>query len=294
MLSRNILLSLGVLALLAGGLLAVMWFHQPEIASAPGVIVIPTQSILLAARPIPAGTLLRAGDLTWGDVPAAEVVGADIVHGNLTETEFIGAVTRRAFAAREPLTAFALVKPGDSEFLVAALGQGFRAVSISVDPTQSTSGLVLPGDRVDILLTQSFLTPGTDASRKSVSETVLRDLRVIAVDQALSPVANLPVPLGSNGELKMPKTVTLEVTDRQAAMLLVAEQIGKIQLALRGREDRTAAPPESSGVSPVWASDVSPALQETAAAPATGPIEVMHGGKIERRCETSAGLLACP
>jgi pilus assembly protein CpaB len=311
-LSRNALLSLGVLALLAGGLLVVMWFRQPDISLAPATRQIPTQSILVAARSIPAGTLLRPGDMTWGDVPAAEVVGADIVRSTLTETEFAGAVTRHAFAVREPLTDFGLVKPGDSEFLVAALAPGLRAVSISVDATQSTSGLALPGDRVDVLLTQSFLAPGTDAGHKSVSETVLRDLRVIAIDQALRPIPNPTVPLPPGSELKMPKTVTLEVTDRQAAMLLVAEQIGKIQLALRGQRDQTVAPPpEPLDVAPVWASDVSPALEPPPVTPVTGlpavgptpaaptvlthaPIEVIHGAKIERRCDTSAGLVACP
>jgi pilus assembly protein CpaB len=236
--------------------------------------------------------------MTWGNVPAAEVVGADIVHGNLTENEFVGAVTRRAFSARQPLTAFALVKPGDSEFLVAALPPGFRAVSISVDATQSTSGLALPGDRVDILLTQSFTAPGTDASHKSVGETVLRDLRVIAVDQSLSPVAIPAGPLSATSEPRMPKTITLEVTDRQAAALLVAEQLGKIQIALRGQPDQAAGPsPEASDGPPIWASDVSPALTGPAATSATqshGPIEVIHGAKIEHRCETNFGLLTCP
>jgi len=297
-LSRNILLGLGVLALLAGVMLAFMWFHQSEISPPPVAVQIPTQSILVASHAIPVGTLLRKGDMTWGDVPAAEVVGADIVHGSLTDTEFVGAVTRHAFAAREPLTAFALVKPGDSEFLVAALAPGFRAVSISVDATQSTSGLALAGDRVDVLLTQSFQAPGTDASHKSVGETVLRDLRVVAVDQTLSPVPIPAAPLSSMVEPRMPKTITLEVTDRQAAILLVAEQLGKIQIALRGEQDAaTSSSPDNTDVSPIWASDVSPALAGPAAAPTAlihGPIEVIHGAKIERRCETSAGLLTCP
>jgi len=247
---------------------------------------------------VPMGTLLRKGDIAWSDVPAAEVVGADIVHTNLTQTEFVGAVTRRAFAAREPLTAFALVKPGDSEFLVAALAPGFRAVSISVDATQSTSGLALPGDRVDVLLTQTFQAPGTDASHKSVGETVLRDLRVIAVDQTLSPAAAPAAPLSPTSEPRMPKTITLEVTDREAAILLVAQQLGKVQIALRGQRDQTETPAsETADASPIWASDVSPALAGPAVAPTAlthGPIEVIHGAKIEHRCETSAGLLTCP
>jgi pilus assembly protein CpaB len=298
LLTRNILLGLGFFALLAGVMLVFMWFHQPEISSAPIVVQIPTKKILVASHAIPGGALLRKSDMAWGELPAAEVVGSDIVYGDLAETELIGAVTRRAFSTREPLTSFALVKPGDRDFLVAALAPGFRAVSISVDATQSTSGLALPGDRVDILLTQSFQAPGTDASHRSVGETVLRDLRVVAVDQALTPVLAPTSLLSATVELKMPKTITLEVTDRQAAILLVAEQLGKIQIALRGQQDQHAtASMEASDTSPIWASDVSPALGGSAAAPTTpgfGPIEVIHGAKIERRCETSAGLLTCP
>src|ERR1700733_14339888 len=258
-------------------MLAFMWFHQPAISTAPVAMEIPTQSILVASHALPAGTLLRKGDMEWADVPAAEVVGADIVHGSLTDPDFVGAVTRHAFAARDPLTTFALIKAGDSGFLVATLAPGFRAVSISVDATQSTSGLALAGDRVDVLLTQSFQAPGTDAGRKSVSETVLRDLRVVAVDQTISPVPIPAVPTASVVEPRMPKTITLEVTDRQAAILLVAEQMGKIQIALRGQQDPAETPsPETEDISPIWASDVSPALTGPPAAPMVlthGPIE---------------------
>ncbi len=235
-----------------------------------------------------------------GEVPAAAVVGADIVRGGTSETDFLGAATRRAFAAREPLTADELAKPGDREFLVAALGPGFRAVSINVDAVQSTAGLVLPGDRVDVILTQNFGAQIADVAHKTVGETVLRDLRVIAVDQTLGP-ASKPVDVRNTlGEVHMPKTVTLEVTERQAAILLVADQLGKVQLALRGQQDRTPAPlltrllnREQS--SPIWAADVSKALvvQPPASETAHAEIAIMRGSKTERLCESATGLAPC-
>jgi pilus assembly protein CpaB len=298
-LSRNTLFGLGILALLAGAMLSALWFYQ---AGAPAVPVvqhaITTQSILLAARPIPAGTLVRAGDMTWGEVPAAEVVGADIPRGSIAETEFVGAVTRRSFAAQEPLTTFALIKPSDRDFLVAALGPGFRAFSINVDAVQSTSGLMSPGDHVDVLLSQIFPTLGTDTGHKSVGEIVLRNLRVIAVDQTLSPGNRPAATTATLSELRMPKTITLEVTDHQAAVLLVAEQLGKIQLALRGQQDQAGTPTTAHDEAPpTWASDVSPALAGSklpSSSATQGSIEVMHGAKIERRCLTGDGLLTCP
>ena len=254
---------------------------------------------------MPAGTLLRPGDMAWDEVPAAAVVGADIVRGSASETDFVGAATRRAFAAREPLTAAELAKPGDREFLIAALGPGYRAVSINVDAVQSTSGLVLPGDRVDVILTQTFARKTSDPAHRTVGETVLRDLRVIAVDQTLSPASKPATRATRSARLHMPKTVTLEVTERQAAMLLVADQLGKIQLALRGQQDQSASPLLARLLtrdksSPTWASDVSKALvQPTAAAAAAAPetaraeIAIIRGSKTERLCDSATGLAPC-
>jgi len=301
MLSRGALFGLGLLALLAGLGLSLMWYRQSMAPPAqPAVTQIETKAILVAARALPAGTLLRPADMAWDEVPANAVVGADIVRGSVAETDFLGAATRRAFAAHDPLTAADLAKPGDREFLVAALGPGYRAVSINVDAVQSASGLVLPGDRVDVILTQSFGGQNTDAAHRSVGETVLRDLRVIAVDQQLSTAAKVGDSRNTLGELHLPKTVTLEVTERQAAALLVADQLGKVQLAIRGQQDQ--APPgllarllSGDQSSPIWASDVSKAL-----APAVPPppavravVEIMHGAKTERLCETVNGLVPC-
>ena len=297
MLSRGLLFGLGFLALLAGGMLAVLWFTQTGGSTPSAAEPIPTRTILVAARAIPTGTLLRPSDMKWEAVPGSGITTDDIVRGAATETDFNGAVTRRAFTAHEPMTSTAMVKQGDAEFLVAALGPGFRAVSIAVDATQSTSGLVLPGDRVDIVLTQTFAVAGTDAGHKSAGETILRDLRVIAVDQKLSsPPSSAPAAPGADP--KMPKTITLEVTQRQAEQLLVAEQLGKIQLALRGQRDRDAAPATAGNDnSPTWASDVSDALgkpRPLSSGGAHGTIDVIRGDKIERRCVTDAGLITCP
>ena len=103
----------------------------------------------------------------------------------------------------------------------------------------------------------------------------------------------------------MPKTITLEVTERQGAMLLVADQLGKIQLALRGQQDRVASPLLTrlltrDELSPTWASDVSKALVQpkaavAAAAPETARAEIaiIRGSKTERLCESPTGLAPC-
>jgi pilus assembly protein CpaB len=298
MLSRGSLFGIGLIALIGGLSLAFLYYRQSLAPPPPPVVAqIETRAVLVASHALPAGTLLRLGDMAWDEVPAGTVVGADIARGTASETDFVGAATRRAFAARQPLTAAELAKPGGRGFLLAVLAPGYRAVSINVDAVQSASGLVLPGDHVDVILTQSFAAQSTDAAHRTVGETVLRDLRVIAVDQNLNPVSKVSDSRNTLGELHMPKTVTLEVTERQAAMLLVADQLGKIQLALRGQQDqdapRLAAPEQRT---PTWAADVSRAL-----APARivlppvkrAEVDVIHGGKLERLCQTEAGMLPC-
>ncbi len=301
MLARIVLLTVGFLALLASVLLSVAWFQQGNVAGPPAVAKPPVMvSVLAAARPVAAGTLLRPQDMTWKDVTEAEVLDPAMVRGKANEADYAGAVTRIAYDTAQPLLSSGLARPGDREFLTAALAAGTRAVSVSVDAAQSTSGLVLPGDRVDVILTQAFNVQGGDIRRKTVGETVLRDLRVIAVDQISNPTLRPNESKPGSGEFRTPRTVTLEVTERQGEILLVADQLGKIQLALRGRDPGVASAPSE----PIWASEVSPALDGLGNAPAPAPaaaaperaqksVDVIRGSKVERRCLTAGGYVPC-
>jgi pilus assembly protein CpaB len=251
---------------------------------------------LLAARQVASGTLLQPADVMWRQAGPAGAPPGAIVRSEATENEFLGAVTRRAFAAGYPFMENALVKSGDRAFLAAVLMPGFRAVSIAVDAPQSVAGLVLPGDRVDLILTQSFGTGASDPGRKSVGETVLRDIRVVAVDQWLMTIVKPAVKDQRMGTANstIPGTITLEVTEPQAERVLVAVQLGKVQLAVRALLE--SASPDAMverPVLPTWAADVSPALlllqgqalpsSPAAAAQRPGPsrfsTEVMRGSK---------------
>jgi pilus assembly protein CpaB len=261
---RNFLIAAGCVAMLAGLVLATVWISRSP--ATPGAVhtAPPPPGILLAARPIAGGALLQPADIMWRQAgPSGAPVGA-IVHSEATENEFIGAVTRHGFAAGEPIIESALVKPEDRSFLAAVLMPGFRAVSIAVDAPQSVAGLVLPGDRVDLILTQSFGTGASDPGRKSVGETVLRDIRVVAVDQWLMTIVKPAVKDLRMGTANspIPGTITLEVTEPQAERVLVAEQLGKVQLAVRALVESGDAPAALERTqTPTWAADVSPALQ---------------------------------
>lgn len=298
---RNVLIAVGGIALLAGLMLAIFWFSRsPATPGATGQVQVPP-GILVAARPLAAGALLQPMDMTWTQAAAIAVPVGGIVRSPATENEFLGAVTRRGFAAGEALVESALVKSADRGFLAAVLTPGTRAVSIAVDAPQSVAGLVLPGDRVDLILTQSFGTEATDPGRKSVGETVLRNIRVIAVDQWLLTIAKPAAKDQRVGTTNspIPGTVTLEMTDPQAERALVAVQLGKVQLAVRALVGSGAAQLSADrSESPTWAVDVSPALrllgrQAAPVNPSSPPprsmgpsaarssIEVMHGSKTE-------------
>jgi pilus assembly protein CpaB len=189
------------------------------------------------------------------------------VRGRVSEAEYYGAIARRDFDANEPLIAGDLVKAGDRQFLAAVLRPGTRAVSMAVDASQSASGLALPGDYVDVILTQSFNEAVADPGRRSVGETVLRNVRVIAVDQSLITASKSGAT--DRGvfvtESRIPKTVTLELDERQAELMLVASQLGRLNLSVRSLERPGPGDIGKLGTSVrTWASDVSPALGQLA------------------------------
>jgi pilus assembly protein CpaB len=316
MILRNILLGLGVLALLAGSVMGFLWLHEPSAQQvADQQQTVARQGILVAARPISTGTLLTASDMRWKEIPVDDVVADQIQRGRASDLDFVGAVARRGFQAGDPLIEAELVKPTQGGFLAAVLAPSMRAVSITVGAAESVSGLVAPGDRVDVVLTQNFAAGNTMAAHKSAGETILLDVRVIAVDQALSGAiqSRQPDTRPLSSDARIPRTVTLEVTERQVERLLVAADIGKLELSMRPFAPATASTSALSGPTvapqgpPTWASDVSSALRNPSQLPAavnppggSGPkpgfapgIAIMRGSKTERLCPNADGLAAC-
>ena len=175
-----------------------------------------------------------------------------------------------------------IVRPGDRDFLQVVLTPGARAIAIPVATGGASTGLLFPGDRVDVILTQNFKGEGAAITRRSVSETVVENLRVLAID-----TLDAKAPSGSFG-----RTVTLEVTPQQAEKINVATELGKLSLTLRSvtgpdgvLATSTAGPGPSTGVKPTWAGDVSPALggamPEKTITVQQPPVEVVRGSKRE-------------
>ena len=255
----------------------------------------PKEEILVATVALAAGTLLRAQDVSWQlvnrPVGPGEIVrpseGARQTKPGIDEearAEVYGAAVRpaREIAAGEPIRRGNIVKPGDRDFLQVVLTPGARAIAIPVTTSGASTGLLFPGDRVDVILTQNFKGESAVITRRSVSETVVENLRVLAVD-----ALDAKAPSGSFG-----RTVTLEVTPQQAEKINVATELGKLSLTLRSVSGpdgvlttSTAGPGPSTGVKPTWAGDVSPALggamPERPITVQQPPVEVVRGSKRE-------------
>lgn len=234
MVANRRLMFFGVAILLSAGtiVLAQQWLQgQASRAAAFARVqaarseVKSVQQVLVARRALPAGAILKADDLRWQAWPG-DVASPDYMTPAQTSlAKAAGAVTRAPIAAGEPLTADNLARPGDRGFLAAVLAPGFRAVTLNVSPSTGVAGFVLPGDRVDLVLTRG-LDAGQGNPRRFVSETIARDIRVVGSDQRL----NHP---GPKDPAVMPQTVTLEVTPRQAELLALAGERGRLSLSLR-------------------------------------------------------------
>ena len=212
--------------------------------------------VLVADTNLPAGTFVKPQHLRWQSWPTDDVPDSYVLKGVRSDAEMIGAVVRKRIAAGEPIVDGAVVKPNERGFLAAVLEPGMRAVSVPITPTSANSGLIFPGDRVDLILTQSLVTSDADGSVRRVSETVLKDIRIIAMgtDTGDDP---------REGEAnEKAKTATFEVTPRQAEEVALLTELGKISLSLRSL---AAATPELAALSEVseltWDRDVSRVLR---------------------------------
>ena len=233
--ARSMIALFAALLFAAGTVFAVRYWlagQQAQVARAQPVaikIAPPDAWVLVAERTLPAGRLLTAADLRWqawpdGDVPASYFVQSEDQDAPL-QPGLTGAVVRRGISAGEPLTRGRIVKPGERGFLAAVLRSGYRATAIPVDAAAGIAGLVFPGDRIDVILSHTVLEPGDERTiERRVSETVLTNVRVLALDQNVDDQAADP---------KVAKTATLEVTPKQAEILTVARALGRLSLSLR-------------------------------------------------------------
>ena len=227
----------------AGGIAAYLASGSDKPAPEP-VAQLQTVDVLVTKSDIGLGQTVAPEDMQWQSWPAATASSTFIRRNERPDaaTKIAGSIARSPFIAGEPIRELKLVRADGSGFMAAILPTGMRAVSTELSPENGAGGFILPNDRVDVLLTRREKNPNPAAGADIVvSEIILANLRVLAIDQA---------PKEKEGQNSVVgKTVTLELKPEQTATLAAARQAGTLSLALRsiadlnqvdiGSEDRT-------------------------------------------------------
>ena len=235
---KKIVLLVG--ALIIAAVTAVMAKNMFTGASAPQAnakqVVPAGPEVLVATRTMPVGTIIDAEAFRYQPWPQGLVQDAYFTRGEggVDPASLIGTVVRSEITAGQPVTQGSLVRPGERGFLAAALGPGMRAVTVGVSDTSGVAGFVFPGDRVDLVLTQE-VSGGGDGAPLRASETIIRNIRVLAVDRRLN-----ARDAQGNQVAQNTSTVTFEATPKIAEKIAVAQTIGQLSLALRSLADNNA------------------------------------------------------
>lgn len=192
-----------------------------------------TVDILVAKSDIPMGTAISPGEVGWQAWPATTTGGSFIRKTDRPRAieDLAGFIARVPFVTGEPIRDAKLVNAKGSGFMAAILPQGMRAVSTQISPETGAGGFILPNDHVDVILTRrerdADKTGGGGDTR--ASETILSNVRVLAIDQNVEEKGGQKVVVG--------KTATLELSPNQAETLALSQQLGTLSLALRSITD---------------------------------------------------------
>jgi pilus assembly protein CpaB len=201
-----------------------------------------TVDVLVIASDVPVGNSLQASDMRWIAWPADSVPDGVIRRDKNAdaEKEIMGSLARVSLLASEPVRREKLIKTEGTGYLSAILPSGKRAVAINTDSrgANTAGGFILPNDRVDIVRTSKD-EAATRITRSDVfsSDTILSNVRVLAIGQNIAQVDGKNVVIG--------ETATLELDQRQAETIALSQKIGQLSLALRSLADaKEIAPPE--------------------------------------------------
>ena len=249
------------------------------VATAAPVETRPMARVLVAAKDLQPGRRLDESDLDWKEWPVDQVNPAFITDGSTpipaaeqskpegavaavtraandlatggAKADYVGSVVREPILAGEPLLMRKIVRAGDSGYMAAYLEPGMRAMAIRVTVETAAGGFILPGDRVDVVLTRETTLGNIGASEgdrsKFTSATVMQNIKVLAIDQSTR--------AGDDEQTVIGATATLEVGPRDAEALALAKSEGELSLILRSYADTggpsgrvSAGPRESSAV----------------------------------------------
>lgn len=225
------LIVLGIAGLAAAA--AAMLMSRQSDAPPPVVqkASVETKEILVASVELPMGNTIKQGELKWQPWPAEFIPAGALTRDNAADglSEFDGAIVRIGILTGEPVRREKLIKANSNAFMSAILPAGMRAIAITIDRATSAGGFVLPNDRVDILKTYREEDGGKGGAESQSTETILRNVRILAIGQNVQEKNGEKVVTGD--------TATLEVTPSQAETLALAQKTGVLSLALRSLVD---------------------------------------------------------
>ncbi|PKP82123.1 MAG: Flp pilus assembly protein CpaB [Alphaproteobacteria bacterium HGW-Alphaproteobacteria-18] len=244
---RIIILLLALVAA-GGAALLVSRMSQPQIVTETvtrDLTVIEKEQVsevkvLTTSRDLAIGEQIKADDLKWAVWPEKGTV-----EGQFIETaapgaieDIAGAIVKLPMFKSEPIMPQRIVKRGEAGLLPVLMGQDMRAVSVEISPESASGGFILPNDRVDLILTYEQTPTATNGLRDSrtVSQTILQNVRVLAIDQAYAS--------GSPEETaRLGNTATLEVTPSEAELVALSQRKGRLTLALRPLDEMAISAP---------------------------------------------------
>lgn len=226
----------------------------PVVAAAAPAAPEPTTQVLVAKRDLPVGSRLVAEDMTWQAWPQDSLNTAFIVNttGPTPQTEgervaktavglakvaagaqepalvaLVGSVVREPILANEPMTERKVVRAGAAGVLAVTLEAGMRAMAVPLSAESAAGGFILPGDHVDVVMTHEI--SGDGGAKRFASETVLKNVRVLAIDQTtVTP---------KDGSTVVGATATLELNSKQSEVLALSKAQGALTLVLRSYAD---------------------------------------------------------
>jgi pilus assembly protein CpaB len=225
----------------------------------------PTQ-VLVAKTQMFEGQFVQPESLTWQAWPAGPLPESYLIQGKVRPTDLVGAVVRSRIAPGEPITLSQVVRPGERGFMAAVLTPGQRAVTVNVNASTGQAGFIFPGDHVDLLLTMTVQAAASQGVSRHVSETILRNVRVVGMDQSFTDGRK-----DAKADLSVPRTATLEVTPKQAELVSVAADLGVLSLSLRSVAG-TDTDPGPATVTKTWDTEATQiAVARPGPAPAASP-----------------------
>ena len=220
--------------------------HTGQQAAAPQI---KTVSVYVAAQPIPVGSAITEQMLTMQPWPENLVLeGCMRTEGGAGKV--VGMIARAPFQQQEPIIKSKLANPNDPNFLAGDLPKGMRVITILTNEIEGLAGFVFPGDHVDILLTHDvdkWVNEPTivgqpkppHKEKESVTETILTNVKVVAVDQRATNAGALD----REGKLLIPRSVSLMVSQTDAQRLRLGQKVGTLTMALRSLADRESSDP---------------------------------------------------